>query len=123
MKKIIILALCLILLIATLTGCMKKYVLEDGVGYKNPSLSLSYESSEKVNVTFSAELLIDDDAEIKAHVVLLSEGCVIGNAYINLYCTDKKGVYTANEVVTVTHHNYGAITAYVNKISAFYYDL
>ena len=122
MKRIIAFLICIVMIAFTLTGCMKKYVLEDGRDYKNPSLSISYVSSEKVKVSFSAEIILDEDFEIIVDVVLVSEGCVIASTELQLY-GEGKGTFTVDETVTLTHHNYGAITGYVNSINGFYYDL
>ena len=122
MKRFIAFFVCIVMMATILTGCMKKYVLEDGRDYKNPSLSISYVSSEKVKVSFSAEIILDEDFEIIVNVVLVSDGCVIASTDLRL-SGEGKGTFTVDETLTLTHHNYGAITGYVNSINGFYYDL
>lgn len=91
----------------------------DGVDYKNTELEVEYHSSESVRVTFSANI-----KHFRGHLVatvnLLSEGAVIGQCQIELIQGDSEySRCSRSELVQLSYHNYGTITAHVDSIAAF----
>ncbi len=123
MIKASCLLVALLLVGLTLAGCKQPVdmYMTDGVDYRNPELSIKYVSSEVVRVTFTADIYAER-ATVRANVVLLSEGSVIGRCELEL----RPGVgeehpgCSATKDVTVTYHNYGTVTAYVDSINAYY---
>ena len=106
-----------------LSSCGKTVdmVMRDGEHYRNPNIEIEYVSSEVVRVTFTADIYAER-AMVRANVVLVSEGSVIGRCELEL----RPGVgeehlgCSATKDVTVTYHNYGTVTAYVDSINAYY---
>ena len=122
-KKAMCLLTVLLLVGLTLVGCKQpvNMYMEDGVEYRNTDLKIEYVSSETVRVTFTADVYAER-ATVRANVILVSEGSVIGHCELELtpgVGTDHKGCSVTKDV-PVTYHNYGTVTAYVDSIQAFY---
>ena len=123
MKKTALLLALALTLALSLSSCGKPVdmVMKDGEHYKNPALALEYISSEVVRVTFTADIYAER-ATVRADVFLVSEGSVIGRCQLEL----RPGVgeehpgCSVSKDVTLSYHNYGAITAYVDSINAYY---
>jgi hypothetical protein len=117
------LLIALLLIGLTLVGCRKPVdmYMTDGVDYRNTDLKIEYVSSEVVRVTFTADVYAER-ATVRANVVLLSEGSVIGRCELEL----RPGVgeehvgCSVTKDVPVTYHNYGTVTAVVDSINAYY---
>ena len=116
------LLIALLLIGLTLVGCRKPVdmYMTDGVDYRNTDLKIEYVSSEVVRDTFTADIYAER-AMVRANVVLLSEGSVIGRCELEL----RPGVgeehpdCSVTKDVTVSYHNYGTVTAYVDSINAY----
>ena len=123
MIKALCLLVALLLVGLTLVSCKQsvQMYMTDGVDYRNPDLKIEYVSSEVVRVTFTADIYAER-ATVRANVVLLSEGSVIGRCALEL-CPgvgeDHPGCSVSKDV-TVSYHNYGTITAYIDSINAYY---
>lgn len=123
MIKAACLTVALLLLGLTLAGCKQPVdmYMTDGVDYRNTDLKIEYVSSEVVRVTFTADVYAER-ATVRANVVLLSEGSVIGRCELEL----RPGVgeehvgCSVTKDVPVTYHNYGTVTAVVDSINAYY---
>lgn len=121
MKKTIMLTALLLTLCVLLGGCgTTTYTyMTDGVDYRNTELTVEYVSSETVSVTFSADI-----KHFRGHLVatvnLLSEGAVIGQCRIELLQGDSEySRCSKSELVQLSYHNYGTVTAHVDSIAAF----
>lgn len=123
MIKAACLVVALLLMALTLAGCKQPVdmYMTDGVDYRNTDLKIEYVSSEVVRVTFTADVYAER-ATVRANVILLSEGSVIGRCELEL----RPGVgeehvgYSVTKDVTVSYHNYGTVTAVVDSINAYY---
>ena len=123
MKKLAFLMALAMTVALLLSSCGKTVdmVMRDGEHYRNPNIEIEYVSSEVVRVTFTADVYAER-ATVRANVVLVSEGSVVGQCELVLrpgVGTDHPGCSVSQDV-SLSYHNYGAITAYVDSINAFY---
>ena len=123
MKKILALILIFAIAAFTLASCGERdyFLIEDGVDYKYPTLSLEYVSYDSVKVTFSAEIYTFR-SELIADIVLISEGIIVGNVRLNISYVDEDEPLVSNSfVVKLSYYNGGAIVGYVNHLKATHF--